>query len=118
MATKAEWDKKYRAKLKLDCFNAYGGPVCTTCGAWDIDNLELHHPDGDGNKDRAERLGRGLRSPGGWNFYLALKRAGYPPGYEVKCTPCHDKIHGRLKGSRLKCAPGEDPTRYDDITPF
>ena len=118
--SRAETDRRYRRKIKSECLAAYGG-VCDEegCGERDIDKLELHHPDGDGNKDRAAKIGRGLRSPGGWNFYLKLRKEGYPPGYVVKCTRHHDIIHGRMKGgTRLKCAPGEDPGRKDDVLPF
>ena len=113
-------DARYRHKLKRECLEAYGGVKCSepSCEETRLEILELHHIEGGGNEDRARRVGRGLRSPGGWNFYQKLKREGYPPGFRVICTPHHDKIHGRFKGSRLKCAPGEDPTRKDDLVPF
>lgn len=111
-------DREYRKRLKADCFAVYGG-VCSVegCEERNIDKLELHHPGGGGNKDRADRIGRGLESPGGWNFYQKLKRAGWPEGYAVVCTKHHDQIHGRQRGRR-KCAPGNDPFRYDDVVPF
>ena len=115
MSLKSERDRRYRRKLKAECLARYGG----VCDERDIDRLELHHPNGDGNKDRASKIGLGLRSPGGWNFYQKLKREGYPPGYAVKCVNHHDKIHGRIKKThRHNCSPGEDPTREDDVLPF
>ena len=120
MIPKKERDRRYKRKLKAECLARYGG-VCDEpgCGVTDIDKLELHHPNGDGNKDRAVRIGLGLRSPGGWNFYQRLKREGYPEGYAVKCIRHHDLIHGRTaKGPKLRCAPGEDPFRHDDVLPF
>ena len=116
-----ERDRRYRLKLKRDCFEQYGGTACSIdgCTQENIDELELHHPDGDGNKDRAERVGRGPRSPGGWNFYQKLKRDGWPRGYVVICRDCHDKIHGRIsREARERCAPGVDPSRFDDLVPF
>ena len=120
MTPKREIDRRYRRKLKAECIARYGG-VCDEpgCGETDIDLLELHHPNGDGNKDRADKIGRGLRSPGGWNFYQKLKKEGYPDGYTVKCMGHHDIIHGRSpKAPRFKCAPGVDPLREDTVVPF
>jgi hypothetical protein len=89
------------------------------CDESSIEQLELHHPNGDGNKDRAARVGRGLRSPGGWNFYQKLKRDDWPEGYAVMCITHHDKMHGREnKHGRAKCAPGMDRARKDDLVPF
>ena len=111
-------DKRYRAKLRYECFKHYGDS-CYECGEKDFSLLELHHPDGDGNKDRAEKIGYGLRSCGGWNFYLQLKKLGYPEGYKLICIKCHDKKHGRTpKEKSQKCAPGSDPTRTGDVLPF
>lgn len=118
--SKKERDRRYRRRLKAECITRYGG-MCDEdgCGVTDIDLLELHHPNGDGNKDRASKIGRGLRSPGGWNFYQKLKREGYPEGYAVKCIKHHDAKHGRTsKTKRFKCAPGEDSLREDEVVPF
>lgn len=109
-------NKRYHLKLKLDCFMAYGGPHCCEegCDVTDLELLELHHPDGGGNKDRAERMGEGLRSPGGWKFYLKLKQAGYPGDYRVICTAHHDRKHGRTpKEPRKHGPPAMDPGRDD-----
>ena len=66
-----------------------------------------------------DKIGRGLRSPGGWNFYQKLKKEGYPDGYTVKCMGHHDIIPGRSpKAPRFKCAPGVDPLREDTVVPF
>jgi len=118
---KRSYDARYREKLKRECFEHYGGCHCSEegCLETDLALLELHHPAGDGNKDRAARVGRGLRSPGGWNFYQKLKREGYPSDFVVICTHHHDIKHDRTKsGNRRKCAPGEDESRFDDLTPF
>jgi hypothetical protein len=115
---KREKYRRYRAKLKKECLSNYGGR-CYECGEADIDKLELHHPNGDGNKDRAEKIGAGLRSPGGWNFYLRLRRLGYPAGYAVICIKCHDVKHGRTKKeARQRCSPALDTTRIEEVIPF
>ena len=111
-------NERYRLKLKLECFQAYGGAQCSEpwCHATDVDELELHHPEGGGNKDRAEIMGEGLRSPGGWKFYLELRKAGFPnkDKYRVVCRGCHDTMHGRAPGvERQHCPPGMDTTRDD-----
>ena len=119
--SKKECDARYRRKLKEETFKRYGGIQCCEegCTETNIDNLELHHPLGDGNIDRADKIGKGLRSPGGWNFYLVLKRLGYPDGYVVICITHHDKKHGRCKKEDgKKCAPGEDDSRVGEVMPF
>jgi hypothetical protein len=120
-ASKRERDRLYRERVKRECFDAYGGQFCSVegCHEGDINSLELHHVAGGGNEDRAARIGKGLRSPGGYHFYVKLKHEGYPPGFVVICTHHHDIKHGRYKKSdRRKCAPGEDESRQDDVTPF
>jgi hypothetical protein len=102
------YNHQYHQKLKAECFAHYGGAHCFIEGCEEdtLDNMELHHPDGGGNEDRAEKIGSGLRSPGGWHFYLALKKLGYPPGFVVICIHHHDVLHGRLEEG------------YKDIVPF
>ena len=118
---KRQGDARYRMKVRIECFTAYGGLRCCEEGCTEarLEEFELHHPEGDGNKDRAEKMGRGLRSCGGWNFYLRLKKLGYPTGYAVMCRTHHDTKHGRIKRElRQDCSPGLDHTRFDDVTPF
>lgn len=115
---------RYRRNIKKRCFEHYcgGAPRCLEpgCCETDVDKLELHHPDGGGNKDRSEKIGYGLRSCGGWHFYLKLKQLGYPAGYQVICTKCHDKKHGRppREFRAYNCAPGVDQEHFDDVVPF
>ena len=117
-------EREYRIRVKHACFTHYcgGTPMCSEPGCFetDLSCLELHHPNGDGNKDRAEKIGRGLRSCGGWHFYLVLKQLGYPDGYTVICTKHHDIKHGRTpkKHRVYKSAPAEDQERHDDVLPF
>ena len=112
---------RYRDKVKRDCIEHYGGCQCFIegCPETNIDNLELHHVNGNGNIDRAEKLGLGLRSPGGWNFYVKIRKMGYPEELKVVCIKHHDKIHGRTeKDKRGRSSPGMDQLRFDDIVPF
>ena len=117
-----EAGKRYRENVKRKCFEHYcaGEAHCIECGERELSCLELHHPEGGGNRDRAEKIGNGLRSCGGRHFYLKLKQLGYPEGYVVICTKCHDKKHGRtpLKFRNYGSAPGSDPLHYDDVVPF
>jgi hypothetical protein len=94
---KKKSNQTYRRKLKRECFAHYGGDYFLTCTVETLDGYELHHPNGDGNKDRAALMGGGLRSPGGWKFYLKLRKLGWPSGYEVISTEAHEKLHGRCK---------------------
>lgn len=81
---RARWQR-----LKLDAFNAYGGPQCVGCPENDVDVLELDHVDGGGNQHRAE-IGQS-------NLYLWLKQQGYPEGFRVLCPTCNKKAHlGKL----------------------
>ena len=119
-----EAGKRYREKVKRMCFEHYCGGAARCmeagCSESELSCLELHHPEGGGNKDRAEKIGYGLRSCGGWHFYLKLKQLGYPEGYSVICTACHDKKHGRtpLKFRTYNDAPGNDAEHLDDVIPF
>lgn len=84
VAAKERW-----RRLKLDAFNAYGGPQCGGCPEVDVDVLELDHVNGGGNKHRAE-IGQS-------NLYLYLKQQGYPDGFRVLCPTCNKKAHlGKL----------------------
>ena len=73
--------KAYRAALKIEAFNAYGGPICICCGEDDPDFLTIEHSNGDGAKHRKEN---------GPKIYSWLKRNGYPQnrGLEVLCFNC------------------------------
>lgn len=121
---KREIAKEYRIRIKRTCFEHYGTglAMCSEPGCFetDLSCLELHHKDGGGNADRAEKIGRGLRSCGGWHFYLVLKQLGYPEGYVVLCTRHHDVKHGRTpKRHRVyKLPPAEDKAHLDDVIPF
>lgn len=114
--------KKYRSKLKEECFTAYGHK-CLSCSETSTDKLEIDHLNGQGNKHRDSIFGYGHNSPGGWNFYRVLKQAGYPQdqGLALICKDCHDLKHGRLPSEERKGPPAyqkiDQPT-YPDSVPF
>jgi hypothetical protein len=91
-AAKAENNRRYRLKIRRETITAYGGK-CAKCSNSNYDDLELDHVEGQGNKQREEIFGYGHNSPGGWNFYLWLKKHGFPQdlGLQLLCTDCHDE---------------------------
>lgn len=79
--------KKHSAKLKAETFSAYGGPVCACCGESDIRFLSLDHIHNNGADERRAMTGQN-RVPS-TNQYRALKKAGFPSGYQVLCMNCN-----------------------------
>lgn len=80
--------KDYRLDLKLEVLDAYGGPICVGCGNDDVTILEVDHIDGGGRRHRIE-----IGVHGGNEFYLWLKRNGFPPGFRILCPICNKKAH-------------------------
>jgi hypothetical protein len=79
----------YRFQLKLEVLDAYGGPTCSAkCGIADPEILEIDHIDGGGRKHFRE-----LGITGGYQFYLWLRREGFPPGFRVLCPTCNKKAY-------------------------
>ena len=120
-----EAKRRYRRKLKLEAINAYGGK-CVDCGESNLDLLEADHPNGNGNIDRDALFHYGHSSPGGWNFYLKLKKLGYPPGrIVIRCEKCHTenrhperKRKGERRGSPGMQYPNELKEEKDRIDPI
>lgn len=117
---KRERMQRYKAKLKHSALMRYGA-VCAKCGERDESLLELDHVNGHGNAHRDKLFKYGHASPGGWNFYLSLKKLGYPsePKLEVICRNCHDIKHDRV-GKERHSAPAmsNKEDMYDDKVPF
>lgn len=79
---------EYRRKLRLEVLDAYGGPVCALCGDDRVDALAIDHVDGGGRTHFRQENIRGSA-----DFYLWLKRNGFPPGFRVLCATCNVLAH-------------------------
>ena len=80
--TKANLEgKKYRAAIKQETFKAYGGVICSCCKITEIEFLTLDHMEGNSWRNYKWRAGDKL--------YLELRRANYPPGFQVLCFNCN-----------------------------
>jgi len=75
--------KERQQELKLEVFQAYGGPWCACCGVANMEFLSLDHIKGGGNQHR-KKVGSRL--------YFYLKRDGFPEGYRVLCMNCNFAI--------------------------
>lgn len=75
---------EYVRSIKMECLGHYGGLVCS-CGESDIEVLTLDHVNDDGAEHRRET------NTGGFNFYMLLRRTGFPndPPLQVKCLNCN-----------------------------
>lgn len=73
---------RYKLKIKREIFSHYakGNLACQECGIEDLRVLTLDHPDGGG---RQHRLKLGITS--GSEFYLYLKRNGFPGTFNILC---------------------------------
>lgn len=80
---------EYRFQVKLEAFEHYGNAECAKCGCDNLDILEIDHVGGGGGKHRRELNMEG----GGYQFYLWLKREGYPKGFQVLCPSCNRQAH-------------------------
>jgi len=82
------WGKTYRKKLKIEIFNAYGGPVCKCCNEKEICFLSLDHVNNDGAKERKELFKN--NHGGSYHLYEKLKQKCFPDKnrYQVLCMNC------------------------------
>ena len=73
---------QYGQRVKLEAFNAYGGPRCACCGETITAFLSIDHINGvTADQRKKEGLGTG--------FYCWLKKNNYPPGFQVLCFNCN-----------------------------
>lgn len=74
----------YRAKIKIEMVEAYGGE-CKECGEVDSIVLNLDHIEDNG---AVERRDSGIK--GGFKFYMQLRKQGWPQeGYQLLCCNCN-----------------------------
>lgn len=73
--------RQYKAKVRDEVLEEYGGPTCVCCGETQKEFLEIDHVNGDGAAHRRE-IGRG-------NFYSWLKKNNFPPSFQVLCRNCN-----------------------------
>jgi len=78
---------KSRLKLKKEILTYYGNGscACVLCGFSDIRALTLDHKSGDGHHRSEEKVGN---KTSGYYWYVQLKHAGYPEGYQTLCSNC------------------------------
>jgi hypothetical protein len=118
---KRQRQKRYRLKVRHEAIVAYGS-CCCDCGTTNESVLEFDHVDGHGNEHRSRLFGYGHASPGGWNFALWLKTAGYPKDLNLvlRCKDCHDVRHPERIGKERKGAPSQshDDAPYGGDIPF
>jgi len=80
---------QYYRKVRLEMLIHYGGnlPKCTCCGETNIRVLAIDHIGG-GGYGQGKKFGHKC----GFNFYLWLRRNGYPSGYRVLCHNCNSAL--------------------------
>jgi hypothetical protein len=78
------YHKDCQRKLRQKVIDAYGG-CCSCCGETEIYFLAIDHIFGNAKEDPLRR-----NNDGGYNFYLQLRKHGYPQGkYRVLCHNCN-----------------------------
>src|SRR4051812_571025 len=90
--TRKQQHKMFRADMKQQAVDAYGGK-CACCGDARIYYLQIDHINGGGNAHRRE-LGMTSNSLSGtysgYQFYMRMKKLGWPPILQVLCANCHN----------------------------
>lgn len=82
-----EKNARWRAALKREVFEAYGGFSCSCCGEKERKFLCLDHVKNDGAKHR-KKIGEG-----GDRILRWLKKNGFPKGFQVICANCNQGKH-------------------------
>lgn len=79
-------NKAYRARLKKDVLDAYGG-ACSCCGETTPEFLAIDHIGGGGNAERQR-----LNINSGWQMALHVRKRGFPDSYRILCHNCNQAI--------------------------
>lgn len=82
--------RERQKRIVLTHYSVGSEPQCALCGFDDIDCLCLDHINNDGASDRRQRRVAG-RGRTGVDMYTAVKRDGFPDGYQVLCANCNTK---------------------------
>lgn len=79
--------KEYADKIKQEVLKHYSAdsePKCVVCSKRNSALLTIDHINESGAKERKR-----LRKKGGIDFYIWLKKNGFPAGYQVLCYNCN-----------------------------
>lgn len=87
-------------RLRLEVIKVYGGK-CACCGDSHWEFLEIDHKNGGGNAHR-----RALGVNGGYQFYLWLRKQGFPSDeFQLLCSNCN-----QAKRRYGRCPHENEPT--------
>lgn len=79
-----------RKLIRLEAFNAYGGPFCACCSEAQIEFLTFDHINGGGSEHRRQiAKDSGWKDPRSVRLADWLKKSGFPPGFQVLCFNCN-----------------------------
>lgn len=78
-----EWRRTSNKRLRMAALNHYSNndPKCACCGERTYEFLAIDHINGNGKEHR--------RHIGSSNIYNALRKEGYPDGFQVLCHNCN-----------------------------
>lgn len=83
--------RKYNAKARKECMEAYGGR-CVCCGEAEDAFLCIDHINGNGNIHRKAVIGR--KEAAGSATYWWLRKQGYPKdNFQILCYNCNNAKH-------------------------
>lgn len=107
--SRAEYDKQYVAKLRLQVLQHYSRskvPYCACCGEDEYKFMALDHIEGNGLKHRRAAV----KSLSTKLYYLWIIKNGFPPMFQVLCHNCN-----MAKGFHGEC-PHQKPRRVEYIS--
>lgn len=84
----AEYQKRYRDKLKAEIYQAYGNR-CACCGEAEVMFLSIDHVENDGALHRKAGIDNCTTALMG-----RIKREGFPPSFQLLCMNCN---HGKSR---------------------